>query len=238
MAQLVVTYFLRTRHCTGGVALGKADVVKQWRPEMRAIGFLYRDNMFQLAATTEENLQFCVSIQKNSYATSYKISPSILLRSPFVETTKQQVLLMANLRRDGIYLHERTESWWPPESLPDALDLLKRLALPWFREWGNATFLAAQVEIAIRERKHLINVFEPLTQEEQAAIARVWYTPADPNWRVPAVIFRYSSILHYLAGNRPMAITRTKDWLERLDPHDKTERHQAQAQLTALERIH
>jgi hypothetical protein len=218
--------------------LGKADVVKRWRPEMSAIGFLYRDNMFQLGETTEDYLQFGVSIQKNSYANSYKINPSILIRSPFVETTKQQLFLMANLRRDGIYLHERTESWWAPESLPEALDLLKRLALPWFREWGKATFLVEKVEIAIRERKHLINVFEPLTQQQEEAIAQVWHRRADPNWRVPAMTFRYASILHYLAGNREMAITRTKDWLARLDSDNKTERDNAQAQLTALERIH
>jgi hypothetical protein len=205
---------------------------------MRANGFLYRDNMFQLAETTEDYLQFGVSIQKNSYADSYKINPSILIHSPFVETTKQQLLLMANLRRDGIYLHECAESWWPRESLPMALDSLKRLALPWFREWGKATFLVEKIEIAIRERKHLINVFEPLTQEQERAIAQVWHRPAEANWRVPAMTFYYASILHYLVGNREMAITRTKDWLERLGPQDKAEMDKAQAQLTALKRIH
>jgi hypothetical protein len=205
---------------------------------MRANGFLYRDNMFQLAETTEDYLQFGVSIQKNLYANSYKINPSILIRSPFVETTKHQLFLMANLRRDGIYLHERTESWWPPESLPEALDLLKRLAFPWFREWGKPGYLAEKIEVAIRERKNLIEVIEPLTAEQEEAIARAWPRPAEAERRVPPRTFFYASILHSLAGNREMAVIRTKDWLECLGPDDKAERDKAQAQLTALKLIH
>jgi len=119
--------------------LGKVDVVKAWKPEMNALGFVYRGNMFQ---------------------------------------------------------------------------------------------------IAIRERKHLIDVLEPLSSEQREAIARVWPRPADSDWRVPPMTFYCASILHYLAGDREMAILRTKDWLARLDPDNINEREQAQTQLNLLVRIH
>jgi hypothetical protein len=221
-----------------GVALGKADVVKQWKPGMKALGFTYRGNMFQFVETTDQYLQFAISIQKNLHSDTYLIHHSVLIRSPFVTDSRRDVLVDGSLRSNGIHLHCFTDSWWPRESLPKALDLLKRLALPWFREWGNAAFLIEKVEIAIRDRKHLINIFEPLTQEQEEAITQVWHRPADPNWRIPAMTFYYASILHYLAGNREMAITRTRDWLERLGPQDKAEKDRAQAQLTFLKRIH
>ena len=205
---------------------------------MKALGFSYKGNMFQLEETTKLILRFGISIQKNSYADSYKISPSILICNPFMQSPKLQLFLLANLRREGIYLHEGTQSWWTLESLPEGLELLKRFAVPWFREWGNAALLAEKVEVAIRDHKHLIDAFEPLTPEQEEAIARVWPRPVDPNWRVPPRTYYYASILHYLAGDRQMAITRTQDWLSRLGPENRAEKDQAQVQLAALERIH
>jgi mono/diheme cytochrome c family protein len=60
-------------------------------------------------------------------------------------------------------------------------------------------------------------------------------------WIAPALTdtnSSHASILHYLAGNREMAVTRTKDWLERLGLEEKVERDQARAQLISLERVH
>src|SRR5580704_5204497 len=216
--------------------MGKADVVKDWRPELRALGFVYRNNMFQLDETKSQYLQFGISIQKNSHTDSYKVNPSLLIRSPFLESPKQELFLLANLRGDGIHLHVRTESWWPTESLQVALDALKCFAIPWFREWGRPAFLAEKTEMAIREGKNLIDVFEPLTPEQKATIARAWPLSADTETRVPAKTFFYAAILHYLTGNKEMAITRTKDWLGRVSPDNKAEKHKAQAQLTSLQR--
>jgi hypothetical protein len=192
--------------------------------------------MFQLNETKEQYLQFGVSLQKSSHADSYKVNPSLLIRSPFLESSGQELFLLANLRGDGIHLHVRTESWWPAESLHMALEKLKRFAIPWFREWGRPAFLAEKTEMAIRERKNLIDVFEPLDSEQKAAIARAWPLPADTETRVPAKTFFYAAILHYLTGNKEMATTRTKDWLERVSPENKAEKDKAQAQLTSLER--
>jgi hypothetical protein len=216
--------------------LRKADVVKQFRPQMKELGFVYRDIMFQLKETIDQPLHFTISVQRNLYSDTYMVHATILIKSPLVRDSRWQALVMGKLRPNGISLHVCNENWWPPESLVEALDGVRRFALPWFREWGDASFLVAKHEIAIRERKHLIDVFEPLSPEQRELIAHVWPRPADPNWQVPAQTFYFASILHYLSGNREMAIVRTKDWLARLDPNrQKDER--AQAQLNSLERI-
>lgn len=216
----------------------KADVVKGFKPEMKALGFVYRDIMFQLKETIDRPLHFIIAIQRNLHSDTYMVHTQILTKSPFAQDSTWQVLVSGALRPDGIYIHVRNENWWPPESLPEALHGVKRFALPWFREWGEASFLVEKHEIAIRERKHLIDVFEPLSPEQRELIARVWPRPADPDWQVPSRTFYFASILHYLAGNREMAIVRTRDWLARLGPDEKNERAQAQAQLNSLERIH
>jgi len=220
------------------VKLGKADVVKSWKPELKALGFVYRDIMFQLKETMDQPLHLIISIQRNLHSETYMVHVMILIKNPFAQDSRRQVLISGKLRPTGIYLHVREENWWPPESLPEALDGVKRLALPWFREWGEASFLVEKHEIAIRERKHLFTVFEPLSREQEEEIARVWNRPEANEIRVPSSVFFHASILHYLAGNREMAIVRTKDWLARLAANEENERAQAQAQLDSLERIH
>jgi hypothetical protein len=206
---------------------------------MKELGFVYRDIMFQLKETIDQPLHFTISVQRNLHSDTYMVHTTILIKSPLAQNSRWQVLIMGKLRPNGIYLHVRDENWWPPESLVEALDGVRRFALPWFREWGDASFLVAKHEIAIRERKHVIDVLEPLSLEQRQPITRVWPRPADPNWQAPAQTFYFASILHYLTGNREMAIVRTKDWLARLDPNrQKDERTQAQAQLNSLERIH
>ena len=221
-----------------GVSLGKTEIIKNWKPELKAMGFFYRDIMFQLKETIDQPLHFTISLKRNLRSETYMIHPTVLIKSPFAQDSVWQVLVMGALRPDGIYLHVRNENWWRPESLPEALNGVRRFALPWFREWGKASFLVEKHEIAIREHKHLIDVFEPLSPEQRELIARVWPRPADPDWQVPSRTFYLASLLHYLAGNREMAIVRTKDWLARLGANEKNERAQAQAQLNSLGRIH
>lgn len=220
------------------MTLGKADVVKGWRPELKALGFVYRDIMFQLKETIDQPLHFTISIQRNLHSETYMIHAMILIKSPFSQESSWQVLVSGKLRPNGIYLHVRNENWWTPESLPEALDGVKRFALPWFREWSEVSFLAEKHEVAIRERRYLFEVFEPLSPEQEEAIARLWPRPAVNEIRIPPRVFFHASILHYLEGNREMAIIRTKDWLAHLGPNEKSEREQAQAQLASLVRIH
>jgi hypothetical protein len=218
--------------------LGKADVVKKWKPEMKALGFVYRESMFQLKETIDQPLHFTISIQRNLHSETYMVHPGILIKNPFAQNSSWQVLVMGTLRPCGIYLHVQNDSWWSPESLSEALHGVRRFALSWFREWGEASFLVEKHEIAIRERKHLIEIFEPLSSEQQELIAHFWPRPADPDWQVPPRTFYFASLLHYLAGNREMAIARTKDWFARLRADEKDQRAEAQAQLNSLERIH
>lgn len=218
--------------------LGKAEIVKSWKPELKAMGFVYRDIMFQLRETIDEPLHFTVSLQRNLHSETYMVHTMVLIKSPFAQNSRRQVLVSGKLRPSGIFLHVRNENWWPAESLPVALDGVKRLALPWFREWSKPTLLVEKHEIAIRERKHLFEVLEPLSQEQNETIARLLARPVVSEVRVPPSVFLHASILHYLAGNREMAIVRTRDWLVQLGPNEKNEREQAQAQLNSLERIH
>jgi hypothetical protein len=220
------------------VTLGKADVVKAWKPELKALGFVYRDNMFQLKETIDQPLHFTISIQRNLHSETYMIHTMILIKSPLSQDSSWHVLVSGKLRPHGIFLHVRNENWWKPESLTEALDGLKRFALPWFRKWSEASFLAENHEVAIRERKHLFEVFEPLSREQEELIARVWHRPEVSEIRAPSSVFFHASVLHYLAGNRELAIARTRDWLANLGPGEKSEREQAQAQLNLLERIH
>ena len=218
--------------------MDKAEIDKKWKPDLKARGFVYRDNMFQLQETTNQPLHFTISLQRNLHSETYMVHTMVLIKSPFAQDSRWQVLVSGKLRPNGIFLHVRKENWWPPESLPEALDGVKPLALPWFREWGEASFLVEKHEIAIRERKHLFEVFEPLSREQEELISRVWHREEVNEIRLPSSIFFHASILHYLAGNREMATVRTKDWLAQLGPHEKNEREQAQAQLNSLERIH
>jgi hypothetical protein len=219
------------------VTLSKADVVKKWKPELKAMGFVYRDNMFQFGETIDQCLQFTISIQRNLHSDTYMIHVAILIKTPFLEGSRQ-ILVSGKLRPNGVYLHVLNENWWPSESLPEALAALKRYALPWFREWGEPVFLVEKHEVAIRQRKYLFEVFEPLTSEQHEAFARLWNRPVVNEIRIPPSVFFHASILHYLAGNREMAIVRTKDWLAHLGPSEEREREQARAQLNSLERIH
>jgi hypothetical protein len=156
--------------------LNKKDLVKQWRPEMKAMGFVYRDNMFRYAATEGQPLQFGISVQKNLHDDSFKINPTIYARNPLSGTPDAQVL-MGNVRPDGIYLHVFRDSWWTQATLREALAAAKKHALTWFERYGKATYLAELLAPAIHEKLGLISVIEPM---DEASTTLPWAAPRTP----------------------------------------------------------
>jgi hypothetical protein len=215
--------------------LSKADIVKRWKPDLGSMGFSYKNNMFQLAKTEHEFLQFAISIQRSIRAETYKVNPSIIIRSPFVQFPEQEPLVLGNLRRDGIHLHVTTASWWPPEAMEEALVSLKQHAVPWYQEWSRPGHLVKVLETSISERKDLINVMEPLPQR---ATAPPWRQPETSVKGIPRKYFYHAAILHYLSGNIEMAQVRTNDWVARIGASEEGERARAIAQLSALKQIH
>lgn len=214
--------------------MNKEDIARTWKPQILPLGFAYRDRMFQLKETIDEHVQFAISIQKNVHDVTLKINPSIFLRNPFQTEPRQEVLILASLRKDGIHFRVTSDSWWVPESLPQALEALKQHAIPWFRRWGKVEFLAEKMEAAIGERKDLIDVLEPLTTQDKQEIARVWGRPEHSQRRLAPIALYYASILHFLAGKKDMAIRRAEDWMALISPREEAERAAALAHLSAL----
>ena len=206
-------------------------VLKQWKSELEALGFAYQNRMFMYERRESQFLQFGVSVQKNVHDTSSKINPSLLFSNPWVEGSDPELLLLGNLRADGIYLHVARSSWWAEDALPDALRGLKKYALPWFEKVGRVADLAEIVEAAIREKCSVIDVMEPLPE----SVTALPWAPPGPR-RVGSGRFYESAILHSLSGNRDKAIQRTKDWLEALSATDKAGRTKALDQLEKLTR--
>ena len=216
--------------------LAKTQIVSAWKSELKELGFIYRDLMFQFSDHMDESLQPAISIQWNLHSDTYLVHIDILIKNPFSAELPRQLLVDGKLRPDGVYLHVFQSSWWPLTAMPEALDGVKRHALPWFRRWCDPSFLVEKHEIAICERKHLFTVFEPLTSEQEEEIRRVWHRPVhNDEAPVPATVFHHASVLHFLNGNRGMAIQRTRDWLERIDPKEALERRCAEIQLKLLQ---
>jgi hypothetical protein len=123
------------------------------------------------------------------------------------------------------------------EALPEALESVRRLALPWFKEWGRIGFLLGGVERSISERISLNEAFEPLSADQQRLIALTWHRLANSGRRVAPMHLYYASILHYLAGDRDRAIARTEDWLATISPIETKQKEDGLAQLFALRQI-
>jgi hypothetical protein len=70
-------------------ALRKADVVKAWRPHMRALGFVYQDNAFTFKETMGQPFQLVVGVQKNLHSDTYQIPVQIVIASPFAQSRRQ-----------------------------------------------------------------------------------------------------------------------------------------------------
>ena len=60
------------------------------------------DGMFIHKQSGSPFLLFGISVQKNVRDDTYKINPSILFKNPFVEGANAELLLLANLRTDGV----------------------------------------------------------------------------------------------------------------------------------------
>jgi len=198
------------------------------------MGFVYRENMFQLIETLEQPLHFTVFVQKNVHSETYKIGLDILVRSPLLSTSRWRVFLSAHLLAQGIRFHAPADIWWSPTKLSEALVALRRYALPWFQAWRSPTLLLEKLEASIEQRKSLTEVVEPLNPEQEEALQRAWPHVLNSKPAVPVISYFSASVLHYLVGNKEMSIRRTEDWIRRLGPNDESERAEALNQLSAL----
>lgn len=211
----------------------KADVIRAWKPELKALGFQYRKGAFYLEPAEGQRIQSLVSIQRNLYAETFKINPTLAMRGPFEPASDAVVLLLANLRPTGVLLHVTTASWWPVDRLAEARLLLERYVPSWFREWAQPQRLADVFEQAIRKRADIIDIAEPLAAE----LTQVPWRPESPaSRRIPPMYYEYASILHYLSGDLPASRARTRDWISSLGSHQHALKTKAQHQLSMLER--
>jgi hypothetical protein len=206
-----------------------SSLLKQWKSELKALGFAYKNRMFMYEPSESQSLLCGVSVQKNVRDTSSKINPSVMFRNPWREGSSPELLILGNLRADGVFLHVARSSWWSEDTLPEALDSLKTFVLPWFQKVGRVGYLGEIVETAIREKRSVLDVVEPLPE---SVTALPWATPAPR--QVGSMLFYQAAVLHYLNGNRDRAILRTKDWLDSLPATDHAERTKALAQLEKI----
>ncbi len=206
-------------------------MVRRWKPELKAFGFAFRNGLFWHEPREGGHLDLGVSVQRNIRSETYKINPSILFRNALRAGAPPELLVLGNVRADGIFLHVVRASWWPPEALADALGALKEHVIGWYRRVGRIDYLAAAAETAIREKASLVEVIEPM---DRAATALPWAPDTPP--RLGSAAFYHAAVFHYLNGDRERAIGRTRDWLAAVPAHDGAERTRAQAQLDALSR--
>jgi len=206
--------------------ISKQEILKQWKPELRAFGFRFQKGMFWYGS--HEWLQLNISIQRNLHQPTWKINVSIVIWSPFKQDAEPELLLMANLRSNGIYFHVAQSSWWTQEMLPAAFHSLKQKAIPWFEHYGKPEYLAQAFQTAILERKSVIDVVEPLDNPAP------WMPNSSNAPPVPNRLFYFLSLLHYFTGNREKAIQRSEDWLNSLAPNEVRARQDALQQLSLL----
>ncbi len=200
------------------------------------MGFVYRENMFQWTETMAQPLHLSIFVQKNLDSDTFKIGLRILIRSPLLNNQGWRPLLLAHLLPEGIRFRAPTEIWWPPQKLGEAVNALKRDALPWFRKWCSPNLLLEKVEISIEQRKSLIEIVEPLSCAQEDALQRIWPRGTEVKPTIPVIAYFSASVLHYLVGNKERSIRRTEDWLHRLSATEAQERAEALEQLSALKR--
>ncbi len=211
--------------------MSKAELVKQWKPELQAFGFAFRGGLFQYERREDGHLELGVSVQKNVRSETYKINPSILFRNPLQADALPELLVLGNVRGDGIFLHVLRSSWWPPETLPDALRALKQHVIDWYHRVGRIDYLATVAETAIREKTSLVEAIEPM----DPSLTKLPWAPDTPP-RVGSASFYRAAVLHHLNGDRERAAARTRDWLAAVPARDRAERARAQAMLDQLNR--
>lgn len=206
--------------------ISKQEILKQWKAELRTLGFRFQKGMFWYGPN--DWLQLNISIQRNLHQPTWKINATIVIRNPFKQDGEPELLLMANLRCNGIYFHVTQSSWWTQEMLPTAFHLLKQEAIPWFEHYGKPEYLAQVFHTAILEGKNIIDVVEPLDNPAP------WMPNTSKAPPVPSRLFYFLSLLHYLSGNRDKAIQRSEDWLNSLAPSEVGARQDALQQLRLL----
>jgi hypothetical protein len=212
--------------------LTKLEVVRKWKPELKGLGFAWRKGAFYLNATQRKPLELMVYVQRNLYEDTYKIGTCINLNSPFAANADSESFLRGNVRPDGIHFYERTGSWWPPDKLSEALQLLKKHLFPWFELWSSPARLSSALDTAIKEEKDILEIVEPLPDEATRA---PWHTGPRPKRRIPPMYYYQASVLHYLNDDMEKAIARTKDWIASLSPHDEERfKNAAREQLAVL----
>jgi hypothetical protein len=210
------------------------EVVKNWKPELKRLGFVWTRGAFEFLDTRSKSVQLMISIQKNLHADTYKINPSIMFTNPFVGAGEPELFLLANLRRDGIYLHVTSASWWTVADLDLALAALKEYILPWFQEWGRPGKLVEVLETAIREEKTVLDAAESLPEESTPA---PWHHGIAAKIRITPVHFYQAAVLHYLNGDIAKAISRTRDWIASLGANESIDLGKAHTQLSILQQI-
>jgi len=114
----------------GLVGLQIKDVIKQWKPELKESGFVYKDNAFRYGPTAEEALKFDISAQKNVREDTFKVNLAIVIKNPFADQPDLPVL-MGNLRATGVSLHVPRDCWWPPEAAAQALQATIQEKFKW-----------------------------------------------------------------------------------------------------------
>src|SRR5690349_1586990 len=101
--------------------MDKMHVVKTWKPDLRKLGFAFKQGMFQFLETEQHPLHLIISIQKHQRTDRFKINPTIIIKNPLLHSVSAEVLVMGNVRQEGIRLHVTAESWWAPQFLGQAL---------------------------------------------------------------------------------------------------------------------
>jgi spermidine synthase len=56
-----------------------------------------------------------------------------------LEVANLELVLLGNLRPNGILLHVARSSWWTPDALKEAMGALKRYVLEWHHRVGLRT---------------------------------------------------------------------------------------------------
>src|SRR5258708_4365730 len=110
----------------------KDTPVKEWKPALKALGFEYTQSMF--LRDTGNAIPWIISIQRNLHHPTFKISTTLCLKNPLIPQAENEVILMSNVRRDGIHLRDGRDAWWPAENLPEALGPIQQFAIPWFEK--------------------------------------------------------------------------------------------------------
>jgi len=166
---------------------------------------------------------------------SYRVNLALLVKNPLIENPGPEVVLMGCVCEDGVHLHHPQSSWWPEKKVAEALEPIKRYATPWFLKYSNAPFLADLLERAMREKKQLIEILEPLAESE----ITVPWLPINRFSGIAPIHLYLAAIMHFISGNRAKALKRAQDWSATVKDATQffdADKIKAQTMLNALNR--